>query len=77
MSESLPQALKRTARVLKNAAPEEFAEFQRVLQAHRDELTVAVTEADAAEIMTAKGRAQHARFIYQIADECDRTPPPR
>ena len=65
--------LQQAAFLLRNTAPEEFEHFLKHLSTRVDQITVAVTDADAASILTAQGRAQFARFLLRELKECEPT----
>lgn len=56
-------------RQMKNADPRVYERAVRLLDAYVNEVTVAVTEAETAEILVAKGRAQQARKFFQVFTE--------
>ena len=58
----------------KNYDPPLYDKFLRLLDAWTFEVTVAVTEASAAEILQAQGRAQQARKLMQIFSEATELP---
>jgi hypothetical protein len=55
---------------IKQESPELFKAFLKEFTLHTDKVTAAVTDADASEIMTAKGYAQHARWFLRQLVEC-------
>lgn len=70
-----PNDLRSAAKALKSAAPEQWAAFIEIFGRYTDDVTVAVTDADAADIMTMKGRAQQCRALHRLYVECDRPVP--
>lgn len=58
------------ALALRKAFPDLFDAFVKEFAIYADDVTVAVTEADASEIMTAKGRAQQMRSLLRLLAEC-------
>jgi hypothetical protein len=69
-----PRQLSECMRFFKNADPRVYERFIRVLDAYVQEVTVAVTEADTADILVAKGRAQSARKFFQLFTELPNDP---
>lgn len=63
-------SLKKLANVLKNAEPEGFDRFIKELASYTHEITVAVTEAPPEEILCMQGRAQQARAMLRVFEEC-------
>lgn len=63
-------------RVLKNAAPEEFAVFMKAFDYYTEDAMAAVTEAPAEEILKMQGRAQQCRGLLLVLDDAmkDRSP---
>jgi len=57
---------------LRNAAPNEFAQFVEAFNQHADKLTLDVLSADAAHIMTVKGAALEARSLLEDFKSLDR-----
>lgn len=57
------------AGLFKNADPRLYEKFIRILDQYTTEVTVAVTEAPASEILQAQGRAQQARKFFQLFAE--------
>jgi len=55
---------------LHNAAPTAFKDFLTELELRTTLITVAVTEAPQHEILVAQGRAQEARTLLRILQEC-------
>ena len=64
--------LSQTFLSLRNASPEAFEHCIKVFGEYTDEVTVAVTEADATDILVMKGRAQQCRAILRVLRECDK-----
>ena len=60
---------------LRNATPEGFEQCLKVFEEYTDEVTVAVTNADATNILVMQGRAQQCRALLRVLQECD-TPKP-
>lgn len=54
------------ARFLKNADPEVYTKFIRLIEDYSHELTVAVTEVPLEQMIEARGRAQQARKFVQL-----------
>jgi len=54
---------------LKNADPQLYEQFLRVLEQYVFDVTVAVTEAPSTEILQAQGRAQQARKFLLLFTE--------
>ena len=71
------KVVRETLKYLRNAAPEQFDTFVRGYSQHCDNVTVAVIEADASEILTAKGRAQHARWLLKALQDTQNPPEPK
>ncbi len=69
-------AVSKSAQRLRNAAPEEWERFKQVFAEYSAQVTDAVTEADAGQIMTAKGHAQQCKALLRTFVECDREPKP-
>lgn len=65
-----PLPLQVAALRLKKADQHAFDEFLTQFAIHTNEVTVAVTEADAGDIMTQKGRALHCRWLLRLFKEC-------
>lgn len=61
----------------KSIDPGLYEHFLRLMDAYVDEVTVAVTEAPAADILQAQGRAQNARMFLRIFTEVLEQPTPR
>lgn len=59
-------------RHLRARAPEEWNEFVKMMIEYTEETVYAVTEADAAEIMTMKGRAQACIGLTQLFTNLDK-----
>lgn len=64
-----PRKLSEFASFFKNADPDIYERFIRLLDQYTAELTVAVTEAEASSILIAQGRAQQARKFLQLFTE--------
>ena len=60
---------------LRNSDPHGFDHFVNLFAAYTDEVTVAVTEADATNVLVMQGRAQQCRALLRILKECDKTKP--
>jgi hypothetical protein len=61
-------------RALRNAAPQQWEAFVAMFTTYTAEAVDAVSEADAAEIMTQKGRAQVCKALLKTFKRLD--PPP-
>jgi hypothetical protein len=61
---------------MKNQDPTLYEQFLRLLDAYTTELTVAVTEAPADQILTCQGRAQQARKFFQLMSQFPAQPSP-
>lgn len=73
-------ALRRCALFMRNADPRAYEAFVAELRTYVTSLTVAVTEAPQENILNAQGRAQMARQLLLIFNECEpkpQQPPPR
>lgn len=66
-----PQDVKDACRHLRARAPEEWNEFVTMFAEYTAEAVDAVTEADAAEIMTIKGRAQACKALLHAFNHLD------
>lgn len=64
-----PTRLSEAMRSFKNAEPQHYEKFIRVLDQYVTELTVAVTDAPASEILVSQGRAQQGRKFFQLFTE--------
>ena len=64
-----PHALSDCMLPMKNADPRAYDRFIHVLDAYVRELTVAVTQAPAADILNAQGRAQQGIKFFQLVTE--------
>jgi hypothetical protein len=62
---------RKTVLRLRNANPEAFDQFVNYFSIYTEESLIAVSEADAATIMTMKGRAQQCRALLQLFVTCD------
>ena len=62
-------------RALRNAAPQEWEAFTRMFSEYTAEVVDALTDADAAEIMTQKGRAVACKALLHTS--CTLIPRPR
>ena len=60
---------------LRNADPLAFDGFISTFAEYTEEVTVAVTEADATNILVMQGRAQQCRAILRVLRECDKVKP--
>ena len=65
------KGLSQAAARLKHAAPAPFDDFVKALITYSSDITVAVTNARADEILCAQGNAQMARKLVQLMIECD------
>lgn len=72
-----PAKLKQSMLFLRNAAPEEFVNFLKELESYVMEITVAVTDAPASDVLLLQGRAQQARALLRSLAECHLQPKPR
>ena len=70
------QELKEVCRHLRARAPEEWTEFVNMFTAYTAEAIDMVTEADAAEIMTAKGFALANKGWLKLFSDLDAPVPP-
>jgi type II secretory pathway component GspD/PulD (secretin) len=57
---------------LRNADPVAFDDCVSIFGEYTGEVTVAVTEADATNILVMQGRAQQCRAILRVLQECDK-----
>ena len=57
---------------LRNADPPGFERFVNLFAVYTEEVTVAVTEADATNILVMQGRAQQCRALLRVLQECDK-----
>lgn len=67
---STPPALIAILYKFKRAEPDLYKQLLKEFSLHTDRVTAAVTDADAQEIMTAKGYALHARWFLRQLVEC-------
>lgn len=58
--------VKHFAHALRNAAPEAYQAFLEALDAYATEITVAVTDAPAAEILHLQGRAKQTLVLLDV-----------
>ena len=68
MSVNVQDQLKKAAQILKNSAPEEYAEFFGRFCDYTFEVVDGVSESDAANIMIVKGNAQQCKALCRIFD---------
>jgi hypothetical protein len=68
--------LKQACLMLRNAAPEQWDGFLRVMIDYTDRVTFAVTEADANTVLNAQGRAQQLHALLRVYHECEPKLPP-
>ena len=57
---------------LRNLNPQVFEQFVNLFAVYTDEVTLAVTEADATTILVMQGRAQQCRALLRVLRECDK-----
>lgn len=69
-----PELFKEICLKLRNAAPEQWEMFVQMFTVYTGEVIEAVTDADASNIMTAKGRAQQCKALLRSFIECDKPP---
>jgi hypothetical protein len=64
--------LTQRALFLRNAAPEQFAEFLAALRAYVADLALDVTDAGNDDVLRMQGRALTARVMLRVLEECDK-----
>lgn len=69
-----PALIKQVCLKLRNAAPSEWGLFCSMIEAYTLNVIDAVTDADASNIMVAKGRAQQCKAFLRAFTECDQQP---
>lgn len=63
-------------KLLKNSDPQVFDYVLRLFYEHVEELTTAVTEAPADQILVCQGRAREARKLFRLFTELPEENPP-
>lgn len=71
-----PQGLSRASLILKNAAPEEWENFVKEFSAYYSDVTAAVTDADASNVLIEQGGARRCKALFRIFTECELKPKP-
>jgi hypothetical protein len=66
-----PRMFKQLALRLRNANPEGWDQFVNYFAMYTEESLIAVSDADAANIMTVKGMAMQNRATLKLFRECD------
>lgn len=66
---STVQIVRQLMEFLRNSAPQEFDAFVRGFDLHNDEMARQCVNADASEIMTAKGRAMHSGWLLDMMED--------
>lgn len=69
--------LTQAAADLRTAAPGAFERFVQRFAEHTTEVTVAVTNATAADVLVEQGKAREARYLLQMLTECHLHKPPQ
>lgn len=69
------ESIKTTCRALRAHSPQEWQDFVNMFTEYTAETVDAVTEADAGEIMTMKGRAQVCKGLLHAFQNLDTAPP--
>ena len=71
MATTNTRTFKQLALRLRNANPEGWDQFVNYFSIYTEESLIAVSDADAANIMTVKGMAMQNRALLKLFRECD------
>jgi hypothetical protein len=64
--------LARSVLFLRNAAPEQFAQFMTQFETYVNDRVLAVTDAGSDEVVQMQGRALALRTLLRLIKECDK-----